>query len=36
MPQMVPSRSSWRAPVASLVVAVLLAVLLVVFFGRMA
>ena len=36
MPQTVRSRSSWRAPVASLVLAVLLAVLLVVFFGRVA
>jgi hypothetical protein len=34
MPQTIPTRSTWRAPVASLAVALLLAVILAAFFGR--
>jgi hypothetical protein len=34
MPQTAPSRSNWHVPVASIVVALVLVVLLVMFFGR--
>ena len=35
MPQTIPSRSTWRAPVASLAIALALAVVLALFFGRL-